>query len=237
MSRTATISTLALASWMLVASAVAQTPTAAVAGGTVLHLTENAERAVPRDMLRADLAAEASDADPTKVQAEINRRMSAALSRIKSVPALSVESGGYSVYQERADKAPPRWRGSQSVAVTGKDFAALLALVGDLQAGGMVVRGLTPGLSPSAQQSVEDELTDIALARLKQRADRVAATLGTKVASYRDLQVGNAQGQRPPMRAMAMAAPAAAMPSPVVEPGEAVVTVTIDANIVLASRP
>jgi len=218
----------------LAAPAVAQAPL--VPGNVpVLHLTETAERTVPRDRLRVELAAEITDPDAQKLQAEINRRMTAALARIKAVPDIAVETNGYNVYQEHPDKAPPRWRGSQSVALTAKDFAALLALAGALQQEGLVMTGLAPELSREARQSAEDELTDVALARLKIRADRIAASLGTKVDLYRDLRIGNASNPQPLMRAMAVTGGLSqSAPAPVAVPGEAQVSVTIQADIVLA---
>lgn len=203
---------------------------------SVLHLTETAERLVARDRLRADLAADVTDPDAAKVQAEINRRMSAALQRIKAVPDLQVETNGYSVYQERPEKAPPRWHGSQSVSVTAKDFAPLLALVGTLQQEGLVVRGLIPLLSREARQATEDELTATALDRLQKRAARIATQLNSKIDLYRDVRVGNAAapGPVPMMRAAAAPSSFSPAPPPVAEPGETQVSVTVEADIVLA---
>jgi uncharacterized protein len=217
----------------LIAPAAAQAPPI-VSNATVLHLTETAERNVVRDRLRVDLAVEVSDPDAAKVQAEINRRMSAALARVKSVPEVTVETNGYTVYQERPTNAPPRWHGGQSVSLTGKDFTALLALVGTLQQSGLVITGLAPELSREAEQSVEDELTDSALARLQKRAAHIAAGLGTTVDALRDVRIGNAGTPPPAMRAMALAGGMSqSAPPPVAEPGEATVRVMVQADIVL----
>ena len=214
--------------------AAAQTPPSSN-NLSVLHLTETADRLVARDRLRAELAAEVTDPDAAKVQAEINRRMGAALARIKSVPDLQVETNGYSVYQERPDKTVLRWRGSQSVTVTAKDFTPLLTLVGTLQQEGLVVRSLTPLLSREARQATEDELTAAALERLQKRAARVAAQLDSKIDFYRDVRVGNAAapGPVPIMRAAAAASYFSPAPPPVAEPGETQVSVTVEADIVL----
>ncbi len=220
---------------VLAVPAVAQTPPGP-SDTTVLHLTERAERNVPRDTLRAELGAEAENADAAKLQADINRLTTAAVARAKSTPGIAVETTGYSVYQERPDKAPALWHGSQTIALTGKDFAALLALVGALQQDGLVVTSLSPELSKEAQRAVEDELTDTALARLQQRAARVAASLGMRVEGYRDLQLGNATTQASPQpRVLTMIAGAQAAP-PVAEPGEAAVSVTAEAQIALAPK-
>jgi predicted secreted protein len=216
-----------------IAPAAAQTPPV-VSNATVLHLTETAERNVVRDRLRVDLAAEISDPDAAKVQAEINRRMTAALTRINSVPDIAVETNGYTVYQDRPANAPPRWHGSQSVSLVAKDFTALLALVGTLQQNGLVITGLAPELSHEAEQSVEDELTDNALARLQKRAAHIAATLGTTVDAFRDVRIGNAGTPPPVTRAMALSGGMSqSAPPPVAEPGEATVRVMVQADIAL----
>ena len=212
--------------------------TSAPSDQSTLHLSETAQRDVPRDLLRATLAAEATDPDAGKVQADINQRMAAALVRIKQTAGVTVATGGYSVYREAPDKQPPRWHGSQTVTLTGKDFAALLSLTGTLQQQGLVIQSLTPDISREARQSVEDALTDEALTRLKQRADRIAATAGVKLQGIRSLSVGNVNAPPPivqPMMRMA-AASAAPMPPPVAEAGNATVSITATAEFALA-RP
>ncbi len=184
-------------SFLAVVAPCASAQTPAGNGQTVLHLSEIAQRDVPRDILHATLAAEASDADAAKVQAAINQRMAGALARIKQVSDLTVVTTGYSVYRDNPDKMPALWHGSQSVTLTGKDFAALLTLVGTLQQQGLVMQNLSPDLSRDARQSVEDALTNEALTRLRERADRIATTLGDKVSGLRSVNVGNAIRRRP----------------------------------------
>lgn len=204
---------------------------------SVLHLSETAQRDMPRDLLRATLAAEATDVDANKVQSEINQRMSEAMTRIKQVAGITLETGGYSVYRETPDKQPARWHGSQTVNLTSKDFAALLSLTGALQQQGLVIQSLAPDISREARQSVEDALTDEALTRLKQRADRIAATAGVKLQGIRTLTVGNVNAPPPivqPMMRMAAASPAP-MPPPVAEAGNATVSITATAEFALAA--
>lgn len=221
---------------MTLSPACAQAP--ATSDQPILHLSETAQHDVPRDLLHATLSVEATDSDATKLQAGINQRMTAALARIKQVPNVTIDMAGYSVYRETPDKAPARWHGSQSVTLTDKDFAALLGLAGALQQQGLVMQNLAPDISREARQGVEDALTNEALTRLRQRADRVAATLGTKVAGFRSITVGNVSPPPPgPVRFMAMTASAAAAPTPpVVEPGNATVSVTVSGEIALAPR-
>lgn len=222
------------------ATADAQTlPSAPAAASnlTNLHLSASAQRDMPRDLLTATLSAEASDPDAKKVQGDINQRMAAALVRVKPVAGITAETTGYSVYRDNPDKTPARWHGSQSVTLSGKDFAALLSLVGALQQDGLIMQSLAPDLSIAARQSVEDALTDEALIRLQQRADRVAATLGKEVADFRAVTVGNVNPPPPVFRAMAMASGiSSSIAPPVAAAGSATVSVTVEADVALAPR-
>ncbi len=229
---------LALAAALLPALASAQTaaPAAHEENATVLHLTERGERMVARDRLTADLRVEASDGDPARLQAEINRRMSAALEQAKAVAAVTVATGGYSVYQQQSgSQAPVRWHGSQSLLLASRDPMPLLALAGALQQQGLVLSSLGYELTPEAARSVEDELTSEALSRLRQRAERIAGALGMSVRGLRNVQVGNAEGARPQSYAM-RAYEKMAAPAPVAEPGTATVSVSVSAEVLLAPR-
>ena len=85
---------------------------------TVLHLSQTAERNVLRDLLRIDLRVEETGADPLTIQSAINRRMAAALDRAHQVQGVLVETGSYSVGEERPQSGPSRWRGSSLVQPT-----------------------------------------------------------------------------------------------------------------------
>ena len=211
---------------------------------TVLHLTERGERMVKRDRLAAELRVEARDGDPARLQAEINRRMAAALERAKAIAAVTATTGGYHVYQQppgtaAADGAsanPPRWQGMQSLLLQSRDAATLLTLIGTLQQQGLLLSSLAYELTPEAARAVEDELTKEALARLRQRAERVADDLGMAVERIRDLQIGNADGTQPLPRAFLAARSPNAAPAPVAEPGDATVSVSVSGEVLLAPR-
>jgi predicted secreted protein len=210
-------------------------PNAEANGGTVLRLAETAERMVRRDRLRAELRVEVTAANPRSVQAEINRHMSAALERVRMQPLVKSETGAHSVWEERPQNAPPRWRGMQNLILSGRESAELLQLVGDLQGDGLALSSMQHELAPETARALEDELTKTALDRVRERAEKVAGAMGLAIVRWKELRIGNAGGQpppRPPMQMRAMAADS--MPAPVAEPGEAPVRVTVEAEVVLA---
>jgi len=203
---------------------------------TVLHLSQTAERRLPRDLLHINLRAEKAGGDPQSVETGINQNMAKALARAKQVTGIEVETGAYSVYHDTQNGG---WRGSQTLILSGTDSSALLKLGGELQQAGLVMSNLVYEASPKTIRGAEEALTTEALTGLEQRAAAIAQQLRTTVLGYRDLTVGNAQTEGGPMPRMAFAgamAVAASMPAPVGAPGEATVHVTISADVLLAPR-
>jgi uncharacterized protein len=208
-------------------------------GKTVLHVSESAQRSLKQDRLTVQMRAEVMGPDAGKVQGEINRKMTAALEKARTVPSVHTDARGYWVQQEQPQNQPMRWRGVQTLGMTGPDSGALLNLAGELQQAGLILSGLNYDLAPETARSAEDELTAEALKRLRERTERVASAMGLQLERYRDLRVGNVNGNRPvmPMMRMGAASTAAAqMPPPAAEPGESVVQVTVDADAVLVPR-
>jgi predicted secreted protein len=196
---------------------------------TVLHLSQSAERRVMRDVLRIELRVEETGADARSVQAAINRRMAAALDRARQVQGIRVETGSYNVGEERPQNGPARWRGSQSIILTGKDADSALKLAGALQSDGLSTTSLGYEVSPETVRGAEEDLTADALGALDHRAASIAGLMHLAILRYRDLHVGNAEtGDRPMPRFTTMAAAA-----PVAEPGETVIRVTVEGDLLL----
>ncbi|MBL8697006.1 MAG: SIMPL domain-containing protein [Alphaproteobacteria bacterium] len=232
---------LALAT-VLVAPAVAQ-EAKPEDGLTVVVLSESAQREILRDRLRVQLRVEQTGADAARVQAEINRRMTAALEKAKGAAdgaKLRVETGGYWIYQERPKDAPARWRGAQGMTLVGTDAAAILSLAGELQQDGFLMNGLAWELSPEARRRLQDELTTEAIERARARGQLVARAMDATLVRFGRLVIGAAGNEYQPMpRAMAYGeARAAAAPAPVAaEPGVEVVQVGIEAQVLMKPRP
>jgi len=217
-------------------------PAAAVAQdadqrATVLHLSQTAERTLARDLLRVELRVEETGSDPRAVQTAINRRMTAALDRARQAEGVRVETGSYHVGEERPTNRAPTWRGRQSMILKSKNADSTLKLVGALQSDGLSTASLGYEVSPETVRSAQDDLTAEALAALDRRAASIAAATHLAVLRYRDLRVGNAETEGRPVPRFGGAAMAAGAP-PVAEPGEAVVRVNVEAELLLgSSRP
>jgi len=223
----------------LIALLLIATP-AVAAEPTVLTLGESAERAVPQDKLFVSLRAEATAPNAAAVQAEINKRMDAAIARAKAVQGVEVETGGYWTSEERPQGQPRRWRGAATLEISGTDFASVTALAGGLQEAGLAMSGMRFDLRRETARAAEDVLTREALARVQARAASAADALNMKIAGYRAIRVG-AVNEQPPMRPVMMrAAPAMAMadaaPAPSAEPGRATVRVSVEADVLLEAK-
>jgi predicted secreted protein len=217
-------------------AAAAADDSAPPAGATVLHLTERAERVLPRDEVVAVLRVETTGKTPREVQAEVNGRMATALDEAKKSSGVGADTPSMNVYETRDAKKGTVWTASQSLRLQSKDFGSALALVGKLEEQGLAVSSLTFDVSPEALAGVQDALTAEALRRIRGRAEAVASDLGLAVDHMKSVVVGNAAAPGPQPRAMMADVASAVMPPPAAEPGEAPVSVSVNAEIVLAPK-
>lgn len=230
---------LAVLTWAAAASAAEPAKNA-----TVLHLDQTAEESVTRDRIMVAMRAEALGNDPATVQADVNRRMTAALAEAKTVAAVEAASGDYRTYETSTTAAngkpgPPRWHAAQELFLVSRDFPTALALAGRLQDAGLAIGEMRFDVAPATLLAREQALTDAALHALTARAAAIAGALGLRVERIETLNVGNAtqpgSGPRPFMMAARANSPAPAPPA--VAAGSTSIAVTVSADIALAPRP
>jgi predicted secreted protein len=195
---------------------------------TVLHLSETAQVLRAPDEVRAGLRVEARGASAAAVQAQVNRAMQAALARAAQVPAIRPGTGGY--WTQRDDEKR-NWVAVQTMTLQGTDAAALLELVGTLQAQGLALGDLNWSLSKAVEQAARQEAGRLAIEALRQRAAAVAQQLGLRVIGIRNLRLDTPEVPMP--RMMAMRAQAAAPQAPSSVPEDVVVNSTAAAEVIL----
>jgi predicted secreted protein len=204
---------------------------------TRLNLVESAQRSMKQDELNVTLRVEATAQDAIRLQADINRRMTEALQRVRGITNVRSETGGYFVYEERPQNQPSRWRAQQTLTLISKDSATVLNLSGALQQQGLLLSGMGYRLTPQAARAAEDELTTEALGRLRERANRIADLMEMTIVRIGQVSVGNVLGDQPQpdgMVRMRQAVPMAA--PPIAEAGETMVQVRIEALVLLAPK-
>ncbi|MGE5090131.1 MAG: SIMPL domain-containing protein [Candidatus Levyibacteriota bacterium] len=199
----------------------------------IVTLSASATGSVANDRMHAYLRAEVDNADATAASNEVNARMGEALAKAKAVAGIDAATTGYTTYQVNEPNRPMRWRVTQSMKLDSADFAALAALVTQLQSqNGMLLSGLDFSVSPAARRREEDALTAQAIKAWQQRAQ--AAAQGFGAGGWRTgrvtIQTGDF-GRPPVMRAAGMAAATAAPVA--VEGGTTDLTVTVTGEAIL----
>ncbi len=214
-------------------------------GEILVNLDATSQREVEQDMLVAHVQYTAQGTDKTALQNEVNQAISRAVQKIEQANAddMSFSTTRYHVYihdQRRNRDGTPAggdvtWRAQQGIEMRGENSAAILEIVGQLQADGLHVTGLNFTLSSRRFANVTDVLISDALDKLTARANRIAADLGKSSAALVEVNVSTNQHYQPRMmRAeMSMASSDAAMAPPAAVPGQTDVSLTVSARALL----
>ena len=206
---------------------------------TEVQLSQQAERLEARNRIAVKLNVEARGNNARQIQLEINKRMTAAIAKAQSNPAITVETGSYSVsrpYNSQNEKETDRWRGMQTLSMTSDDFEAVLKLAGELQGDGLVMNDMRFFVAPETLKAAQDELTTVALKMLRDRTNHVASDLALKIERYKNISIGNASeefGDNSRKVGKAVATTAGKSPPPAVAAGYALVTLQVSAVAIM----
>jgi uncharacterized protein YggE len=190
------------------AAALAQAPEE-----TRLSLGASGEVRVVPDELVARLGVEVRADNAAAAQAEVNRRMAAALAAARAVEGVHATTLGYWTQPDPQRRDAVARQGLVLRAASGE---RLLALVAQLQAAGLLLEGLSWQLSPGALAAARDSAVAAAIRNLRERAGFIARELDLRVVALTRLAVDAAPDPRPMAMAAPMAARAAAAPPPAV---------------------
>lgn len=217
-------------------------------GTTIMNLSATETEKVAQDMVVASLRLEVDEKDAKDVQAKINQLMQRGLDRAKKDAKVKTWTGTYSVYSYDPNPVPPqpaeinkarpvRWRGTQTIEMQSLESDTVLDLVTDLQKMGFIMNNLGYTLSPEKYESVQDELLVKALGKLKAKADLATRTLGKAGYEMLNLDLGTGGYPQPMYGGMMMAraemAMDSSMPKAAAAPGEAEVSLSVSARVLL----
>lgn len=201
----------------------------------VVHLSAQAEQRLPQDWITVTVAVRHQAPDAAAVQAYLRRIVDQALAQIRPrerAGRLEVASGGFQVQPRYGrDGQISGWQGSAELLLQGRDVAAVAALAAELP--GMAVTGLQMSLSREAARQAEAAVRAQAIDAFRQQAAEVARAFGFQGYELREVHVGTqtpGPEPRPLLRAMA-ANGAEAVPALPVEPGQAVLQVTVSGAV------
>lgn len=213
-------------------------------GQLALNLSLTEQTQVDQDTLNASLEYVAQGRDRRELQDEVNGVMQAALERIAKVAGVESNTSYYHVQivqtgrPTRTDIENPVYRAQQGVQLESKDSAALLELLGELQAEGLTLNGLYYSLSEAEYERIAGELLQGALGKLQSRAQDAASALGKGSAELVEVTMDGSPNFMAPQYRMAPMAMSAEMAvdyaAPVAEPGETTISVSVSARAVLS---
>ena len=208
--------------------------------GTVLNISATEFIEVPEDLLVANLHYEFEAITAKELQNQINATMTKALEKAKMLKDVKVATQQYSVYKyeyvaNKNDERKTKWRGSQGVIISGKTDD-ILKLTGELQEIGLAVDGLSYTISNDKREEVRDSLMELAVEKLMKKSKRVAKALGKDVIKVLSINVDTDTSRPYPVIQYAMRIGAVAkdeMNSPVAEPGQSQISMTVSAAILI----
>lgn len=209
-------------------------------GQLVLNLNATEQQDVAQDTLNATLDFSVQGRDQVALQNRVNEALAKALATAKAAAGINVKTGFYQVYQVQNEPGVfsadnPVWRAQQSLQLDSLDSAALLELIGRLQSDGLTVSNFYYSLSAARYEQVAGELTTQVLQTLQQRAENAGRALGKPTAALVEVSLdGNANIPVRQEFAMTMAARDAKVATPVADPGETTVAVTVSARAILS---
>lgn len=216
------------------------------AGQTLVNLSATERVEVEQDLLVASLQFESQDKDPRALQDRINELMTKAVAKAKSYPGVKVSTQQYYVYPHEYDPNPRpdrpngqltrTWRGQQGLQLESKQADDLLKLTGELQEMGLTMTNLNYTLSSDLMEATQESLLESALQKLTAKAQRAAKALGKAQADLLEVNVDVSDYYPGPvMQTMAMGAEMAMdrMATPVAEPGDSEITMTVSARAML----
>jgi uncharacterized protein len=217
----------------------AQAPSPPRYEGTLVLMTGQAELELANDEAFANFYVEVQDADLTRAQSQVNQRVAEATAAIKrSDPKGEVQTSGYTsypVYGRDGGRKITGWRVRQGLTLRTADLNGLARTVSAAQQQQMALGGIDFRLSRAARERAEGELIQRALANLNSRVAAAAQTLNVPAARIRteELNFGVQQVERPPIVAMARAAPmqADSAPEPQFEAGRSAQQLTVTARV------
>jgi predicted secreted protein len=197
-----------------------------------VSLSASAAQEVENDTLVAVMYAQREGNDATRLAREVNKQVTQAVDRAKTIPAVKVQTLEYSTSPVYRKQTLSGWRVRQSIRLESRDAAALSQLIGELQEQ-LGVSSITYTVSPELRRQVEDGLIAEAITAFNDRAAMIAEQM--KRGGYRLVEMNiNNSGYQPrpmPMRTMALAEAADA---PTLEAGTRQVEVRITGSIELA---
>ncbi|MDP3070241.1 MAG: SIMPL domain-containing protein [Opitutaceae bacterium] len=223
-----------LLTWLPMAAALAQP---AAAPQNVVNLSASAVVEVDRDWMSVTFSTRRDGADAGLVQRQLKQALDAALTEARAAARpgqLEVQTGQFSLQPRYTPQgaAIAGWQGTAELLVQGRDSQAIAQLSARIQT--LTIARVAYSVSREARDKVDGEVSAMAVAAFRAKADRAAQQFGFSGWTLREVQLG---GQEPnpvhsqPMRAqLSRGGVEEALP---VEAGKALVTAVVSGSVQL----
>ena len=200
-----------------------------------VNLSESAHAEIANDRLVVIMSAQAEGADAATPADEVNRMMDWAMSMLKDLPEVQVQTLDYRSNAIHDKQTIRGWRVKQSLRMEGSDNRLLGDLVGMLQ-GQLQVQSIGYQVSDERRRERLQGLTREALERFQARARHIAESLGRD--GYRIVRIHIRDGQQVPVpvaRGM-LAEASTAVASARLEAGTQQMSVSVNGEIELTEE-
>ncbi len=209
--------------------------------GTILNISATEYTQITQDLIIANMHYESEAQNAKEVQTAINNIMSKVLEKSKRFSNAQLSTSQYSVYKydyqdKKQNTLLSKWKGSQSLSITGRDSESIIKLVGELQDLGLAVDSLNYTISDEKRDETRDTLMEKAVSKLLAKATRVAKSLGKTETKVININVDADNTAPIPFYQTTMRVGFSAkseMPPPIVEPGQSTITMTVSATILI----
>jgi len=200
----------------------------------LVNLSADAVREVPNDLGMVTLEVRHQGRDAAALPNLVNTDMNWALDKARAVAAITAETRHYSTQPHYESGRIVGWTATQSLYLESKDFGALSELVTALQER-LKVSSMNFGTSRELRDSLEDELTEEAIAAFKAKAALITRALGADDYELVNLSVNGNSNVAPPRAyaRMAMADAAVAAAPVAMQSGNATLMVSVNGRIQL----
>lgn len=203
----------------------------------VVSFSTTATRELVQDLIQITLQARQEGAVAAEVQAQLKQQLEGALAEARkaAVPGgMDVRTGGFHLSPRYTNNGRVNgWQGQAQLVLEGTDMARISQTAGKLNA--LQITSVSYGLSRALRESQESELTSQAIARFRERAQRIAADFGQRGFSLGEVSVSSTdpgfEGRPVLMAARAKTMEMMADAPVPVEPGKGTLSVTVSGQV------
>ncbi len=196
-----------------------------------INLSVSAQQEADNDSLVAVLYAQEEGKNATRLAKQVNRDISAAVTKAKQTDGIKVQTLDYTTSPVYIKNHLNSWRVRQSIRLESKNPASLSELIDNLQKE-LKVSGINYTLSPESRLLIEESLIAEAIGRFNSRAQLIQTQMSRQNHKLVQMDINSSAHSPQPRLRMARMEKSSA-PTPHLEAGTQTVTVTIRGTIEL----